>query len=631
MPIIDTWTGEKISQAQNAQQVKAIMGFGGVCVQDNSVDVLDMLRAFMEKAANESCGQCIPCRSGLKKLSVRLNALCNGESQADDVEYLSSIAHVVSAAARCDIGQTSPQALLDIIGKAPELLRAHKTIRGKYTALVTAPCINACPGHVQIPQYIENIRFRQFDQGLATVMARCPMPGTIGRVCERPCEKACKRGQNGAPLAIRHLKRFLFDQSNAQQQKNATTNATVTHSKSQKIAVVGAGPAGLSCAYYLSSMGFPVTVFEKQEASGGMAKYGIPDYRLPPHILAEEVARIQRLGCEIRYGVDVGKDISVTQLHDNGYKAIFIGAGAPFAPALGIEGEEAAPQGYVSGIHYLGETTKGKKIVHGSRLVVVGGGNVAMDCVRTARRHGFSDVQLLYRRTEKEMPADKNEISEAKEEGVNFHFLVAPLKLLHENGHVTGIVCQKMQLGDADASGRRRPVAIEGETLTIACDAVIHAIGQIVEVKYILQGLSEESETGMTPRHYLDADAFTGESPAFSHIFGGGDCVTGPKSLIAALAAGRRAALRIAEFVQDDDMTPSREELLEQSMQAMHFTYAEHELPPASAAPSMPVHTVPVEERLQSFVEVEQNSSEAEARREAERCLRCLRIIMIAE
>lgn len=632
MSILDTWIGEKVSVEH-----RAIMGFGGVTIQDSSVDVLDMIRSFMDKAALESCGQCFPCRNGLKGIAKRLNLLCEGESSEDDVAYLEKTAHFVMASARCDIGQTSPQALIDIIKNAPHLLKARKVNKGTYTSLVTAPCINACPGHVDIPTYIEKIRYRQFEEGMACVMNKCAMPGTIGRVCERPCEKACKRGQNDSPLAIRHLKRFLFDYSHVHgysevervQLENEKVKTQGVNVK-QKVAVIGAGPAGLSCAYYLARRGFFVTIFEKLEASGGMAKYGIPDYRLPAHILEEEVARVQALGVEIRYGIDIGKDLSIQELELQGFEATFIATGAPLAPGMRCEGENDCTHGFISGIEYLREATKGNKIISGKRVVVVGGGNVAMDCVRTALRHGFNDVQIVYRRTEQEMPADKMEIHEAKLEGVHFNFLVAPEKILQENGHVRGLSCQKMKLGEADASGRCAPIPIEGEKLVIDCDVIIHAIGQKVMVDYIVESLADEEKTGLDKYNNLNACDLTGKVHDFKNIFGGGDCVTGPKTLIAALAAGERAAAHIAHQLEGKYTIISEREKLEKALKDISLIAHTETPPPADNIQTMPIHMLDVEERLEGFKEVEKGSSDVEACKEASRCLRCLRIVMVA-
>lgn len=628
--LLDTWEGDKVPL-----KAKAIMGFAGLTIHDESVDVLDMMSAFMEKAAGESCGQCFPCRSGLKKIAKRLSTMCEGkkitEDNAENLAYIKDVASMISKGARCDIGQTSTKALIDIIDKAPNLLTPRKVQRQDYTSLVTAPCMNACPGHVDIPTYIERIRLRQFNKGLDCVLDKCAMPGTIGRVCNRPCESACKRGQNGEPISIRHLKRFLFDKKHIFSTSFAEKAiAQKPEQRKEKIAVIGAGPAGLSCAYYLSQVGFPVTIFEKHESAGGMAKFGIPDYRLPANILNIEVANLEKLGCEIRYGVDVGKDIRINELIEQGYKAIFIGTGAPNAPNLNCENEEHCTNGFVSGIEYLNEATKGNKIISGKRVVVVGGGNVAMDCVRTALRHGFEDVHIIYRRTEQEMPADKVEIHEAKLEGVQFNFLVAPIRIKHEDGHVRSIVCQKMKLGEPDASGRCRPVPIEGELLELECDVIIPAIGQKVALEYIIEGVPESTGTGLDKYKNLMADPLTGKVDGLPYIFGGGDCVTDPSTLISALAAGKRAALHMANFAMGEDICATEKEKLEQALHSINLLNDNDEAPITDLTEPMPLHVIPVEHRLEGFEEVEKGSSVKEACLEASRCLRCFRILMVA-
>ncbi len=617
MPAMDTWRGQK-----NSEELRALMGWGGLIVSDETVDVLDMLRAYYAAAAAESCGQCFPCRSGLKRIAQRLDALCEGKSQPDDRQYLRELADLVYDSARCDIGQTSPQPLLDVLAQAPHLLQARKTARATYSSLVTAPCINACPGHVDIPDYIEEIRFRRFGKGLEQVMRTCPMPGTIGRVCERPCEAACKRGLKGAPVAIRNLKRFLHDHN---ARRNPLPQPQSLPKNAKKVAIIGGGPAGLSCAYYLAQLGLAPTIFDRHEVCGGMAKFGIPDFRLPPSVLAREVSVAVAGGGKIRNGIEIGRHMTLDELHDEGFEAVFIATGAPHAPGMRCEGEESCPLGYLSGIHYLHEATLGRRPVSGTRLVVVGGGNVAMDCARTGLRHGFKEVNVVYRRTEEEMPADPVEVAETREEGARFTFLAAPLRIESTDGRVSGLVCQKMELGAADASGRRRPVPVEGAIFEIPCDAIVYAIGQKVALELILKGKGGALNKYRT----LDAHEITGEVSALPRIFGGGDCVTGPSSLIAALAAGRRAATHIAAHLNGTTQGPSPKEKLEHMLMQINMLAAE-KTPLEDPTPPMPIHALPVRERLRDFTEVETDPLEWEAVRESSRCLRCLRLVMAA-
>jgi formate dehydrogenase beta subunit len=491
--------------------------------------------------------------------------------------------------------------------------------RDRYDSLLTAPCINACPAHVDIPAYLEHVKNGRWVEAMTVVRNGCPMPGTIGRVCVRPCEENCRRNSLDAPLAIRGIKRFLADREQDQGMRIDEPRAS---EQSDKVAIVGAGPAGLSCAYYLGRLGYRTTVFEAQEGPGGMAAYGIPSYRLPRDVIAHEVTMVEALGAEIRYGVTVGKDISMDELEDQGYQAIFLGAGAPESSAMRCTGEEAGYQGFMPGIDFLARAARGNTPLAGKRVVVIGGGNVAMDCVRTARRLGFEDVNLLYRRTEREMPADRHEIREAKEEGVTFHFLVAPLEIMAENGVVTGLKCQRMGLGEPDASGRRRPMPIDGSEFVIDCDAVIPAVGQKGAMNQVISG-----EDCVTSWNTLMVDEATFQS-ARPQVFGGGDCATGPASLIAALAAGRKAAGFIDQYLKTRVCCSADRDVLEHLVSEGRVFDHEPDFtfPGGTVREEQPV--MEPDERICDFQEVEKGFSAVQARIEASRCLRCYRLLV---
>jgi formate dehydrogenase beta subunit len=448
------------------------------------------------------------------------------------------------------------------------------------------------------------------------------MPGTIGRVCVRPCESQCRRGCLDEPLAIRGVKRFLADQEMV-----AGIRADITPAPCQplKVAIVGAGPAGLSCAYYLALQGVRCTIYESQEGPGGMAAYGIPSYRLPREVLAHEVAMVEQLGAEIRYGVKVGEDLRLDGLIAKGYQAVFLAVGAPESSKMRCEGEDAGYRCFMTGVNFLAEAARGRTPLEGKRLVVIGGGNVAMDCVRTARRLGFDDVNLLYRRTEAEMPADPQEIAEAKEEGVHFHHLVAPVEIIAAGDNITGLKCRRMELGEPDASGRRRPVPVKGSEFIIACDTIIPAVGQVCIVDCVLP-----EEDALTPWKTLVVDRTTFQSDR-RHIFGGGDCVTGPATLIAALAAGKNAANFIGQYLQNGRCMPQTNDVLRTMMTSGPlFDTDETYIYPGNSCRVEPDILDP-HTRTKSFAEVEKGFSAAQARSEAARCLRCYRILLAAE
>ncbi len=636
IPVINTWQGgdrfmdlpnHTIRERFPGHAVKALMGWEGIIIWDREVDPVDMLDAYLKRAAAESCGQCTPCRLGTAQLTDIMDAICAGGGCEQDLERIRFLAVQIGRTARCDIGRTLTKPVLDLLDQYKDdfnaVIQGQRPVRhGQYAAMVTAPCISACPSNVDIPAYLENVHMDRWPQAMATVRRDCPMPGTIGRVCVRPCESNCRRGRLDAPLAIRAVKRFLADQEIFAQMETATPPA---RRQPQKVAIVGAGPAGLSCAYYLGMQGYGCTLFESQEGPGGMAAYGIPSYRLPRDVIAHEVAMVEKLGAEIRYGVKVGEDVPLEDLMAKGYQAVFLAVGAPESSKMRCEGEDAGYRCFMTGVNFLAEAARGRKPLEGKRLVVIGGGNVAMDCVRTARRLGFEDVNLLYRRTEAEMPADPQEIEEAKEEGVHFHHLVAPVEIMAEEGEITGLKCRRMELGEPDASGRRRPVPIEGSDFMIACDTIIPAVGQVCVVDCVLP-----EEDALTPWKTLVVDQTTFQSDK-KHIFGGGDCVTGPATLIAALAAGKNAARFIAQYLQQGRCTPDNTDVLRALVTSESlFDSNETFVYPGNSVRMQP-HILDPEFRIQNFTEVEKCFSATQARTEAARCLRCYRILLSAE
>ena len=559
-PVVDTWSGDEqeldlscLEAGHWKKMPRAVMGWKGVKIWDKDLDPVDLMAAYLNKAAEESCGQCTPCRLGTARMAALVQRVCRGEGKEADLDQIRHIVRQIGVTARCDLGRTLARPVLDLMDQFPKAFlaaaRGERVVQkgAAYAATLTAPCIQACPAHVDIPAYLENVRMGQWSRAMDTVRQGCPMPGTIGRVCVRPCESACRRGELDAPLSVRGVKRFLGDLEMAGELDAVSSD---TDTRPEKVAVVGAGPAGLSCAYYLGRQGIRTTVFEAQEGPGGMAAYGIPAYRLPRDVIAHEVRMVESLGAEVRYNTAIGRDISLEELADQGYKAVFVGAGAPAPSKMRCDGEDEGYENFMPGVDFLARAARGETPLSGKHVAVIGGGNVAMDCVRTCRRLGFSDINLIYRRTEAEMPADPHEIREAREEGVRFHFLVAPVKIIADARQtVTGLECMKMELGEPDSSGRRRPVPVENSQFVMACDAIIPAIGQTCTLDTFLP-----KEDGVLSRwNTLEVDSATGQS-THPHIFGGGDCVTGPSTLIAALAAGKKGALAIAGYLETGSM-----------------------------------------------------------------------------
>ena len=472
--------------------------------------------------------------------------------------------------------------------------------------LGTSPCKAACPTHISVQGYVALIAAGKYREALKLIKQENPFPAVCGRVCNHPCEADCMRGRVDAPVDIMHLKRFVAD---LDLQDATRFIPEKKEAQGKKVAVIGAGPAGLAAAYYLAVAGYAVTVFEALPVAGGWLSVGIPEYRLPKDIINAEIKIIADLGVDIKLNTRVGKDVLLADLRQ-GYDALFVGVGSQLSVLLDVPGEEL--EGVFSGIDYLKRVNLGEKIYLGEKVAVVGGGNVAMDAVRTAIRTGSKDVFVLYRRSRAEMPAAPEEIEEAEEEGIRMEFLVAPVRILGTNGKVSGVECLRMELGAADASGRRRPVPIRGSEFTIPVDAVISAIGQSNDLSF----LAEDSGISLNKWHNLDVDPVTFAAGA-AGVFAGGDVVTGPATVIKAINAGKEAAISIARYLEGEDMRAGRGRDWTQGLANEGNTASV----PKAPRVAMPMRAA--KERRGDFREAASGFSEAEARREAERCLAC--------
>ncbi len=469
----------------------------------------------------------------------------------------------------------------------------------------TSPCKVACPAHISVQGYVALAARGQYGEALKLVKEENPLPAICGRVCHHPCEAACKRGELDEPVAIDSIKRFVADLD----LRSETRFVPETKPKrDEKVAVIGSGPAGLSCAYYLAIEGYAVTVFEKLLVLGGMLSVGIPSYRLPRDIIAAEIDVIRDMGVAFRTGVEIGRDVTIAELRQQGFRAFFVAIGAHECKALGIPGEDL--RGVYPGVDFLREVNLGGSIPLGDRVAVIGGGNVAMDCVRTALRTGSSKPFILYRRGIEEMPANEEEIEECREEGIEILTLTHPVRVIGEGGAVKAIECVRMRLGAPDASGRRRPEVVPESELVIEVDAVIPAIGQ--ESDWAC--LTPECACQLSDWGTLRVDPLTLQSDD-ADIFAGGDAVTGPKTVIEAIAAGKQAAVSIDRFLRGQDLREGREK----EWQAVQDVRTEgYDRIPREHMPRMAP-----EARRAGFDEVQLGFTEEQVRREAERCLSC--------
>jgi len=472
--------------------VKAFIGWDGFFLADEGISVVALCRSYLEAAAREaSCGECFPCRVGTQIAAELLGKLCAGTADSADLGYLEEVLRDMTVASKCQIGQTVPRpvllALEHFAADFAARLGADRTLPDvRLITRISAPCLEACPAHLDIPTYVEYVKKRRYFDSSDVARVGCVLPTVLGRVCVRPCESHCRRANVDEPIQIKFLKRFAadFEASHGRPPQRQVEAAAAT---GKRIAVVGAGPAGLACAEKLALNGHAVTIFEALSEGGGMAAVGIPDYRLPRAVLGREIELIRRLGVTIAYGRRVGEPgLTWQDLQVQGFDALFIGVGAHQSNSPRIEGEDAGYEGFIHGVKFLREVALGRVPAQGKKMVVVGGGNVAIDCVRTALRLGFTDFNIVYRRTLKEMPADEVEIKDAVDERIKFNFLCNPTRLIaDEHGKLKAVELLRMELGEPDASGRRRPKPMPGSEFIMETDVLIPAIGQSPDLTFL--------------------------------------------------------------------------------------------------------------------------------------------------
>ncbi len=469
-----------------------------------------------------------------------------------------------------------------------------------------SPCTNACPDHVNAHAYVALVAQKKYPEALEVIKRTLPLPGVIGRVCPHPCEDACRRQEVDAPVSICTLKRFVADQVDIE-------NSPIPEitPRQEKVAVIGAGPAGLTAAYFLAIDGFQVTIFEALPVGGGMLRVGIPDYRLPPAVLEKEIRAIQRLGVKIQYDTALGRDITVDSLMADGFESVYLAVGAHASMKLNIPGEDT--EGVITGVRFLRESALYERKQASGHVVIVGGGDVAIDAARSATRMGADNVTILYRRTRAEMPARNEEIEDAIEEGIHIDFLMAPQEVVAENGKVSGLKCLRMELGQPDESGRRRPVPIEGSEFVVACDMIIPAIGQRVNPAF----LEGTSGIELTKWNTIVTDTISCETSR-SGVFAGGDAQSGPWIAIGAVAAGRRAAESIRRYIDKEDLKQGRDPI---EPPQKNFNPIPEKIEPQFREQ---MARIPVAERVSGFTEVEKGFTEEQALTEAGKCLNCM-------
>ncbi len=591
------------------QELGAIMGSGGLIVMDEESCMVDVARFFLEFVQEESCGKCVPCRVGTKRMLEIIERICAGKGQMEDIDTLIELGTQIKDTALCGLGQTAPNPVLSTLRHfrheyEEHILQKHCDA-GVCSALVRAPCQSACPAGVDVPGFVSLIAEKRYAEALTLHRERNPFAAVCARVCFHTCEDRCRRASLDDSVAIRSIKRFMVDQEVTIQHPMVWENAV---NAKRKIAIVGGGPAGLSCAYFLARLGYEPQVLEAEPRPGGMLAQTIPAYRLPRETLAREIRMIEALGVEIRTDQRLGKDFSLKDLREDGYEALFLGIGAPESVSLGIPGEMS--RGVVHATNFLRQYNIRGSVPVGRNVIVIGGGNAAIDAARTALRLGAEGVTVIYRRTQEQMPAYAEEIEEALHEGVALLDLTQPVEVVTGEKGVIGLACLPMQLGEFDRSGRRRATESSNGAFTLDADQIIIAIGQRLDHSV----LRSDQALSLSPSRFLLADQIYG-STSVPWIFAGGDAVTGPSSVVTAIAGGERAAVGMDRYLTGEEHAYWRE-------QKVVETNYDPDSDPVGY-PRENVRSIPVERRRSNFDEVELPWCESVAVRQASRCLRC--------
>jgi len=595
---------------ESLPELGAIMGSGGLVVMNEDTCMVDLARYFLEFIAEESCGKCTPCRVGTRIMLELVTKICEGRGEMADLTRLEELADYVRQASLCGLGQTAPNPVLSTLRYFRDEyiahIRDHHCKAGVCASLMYAPCTNACPAGVNVPAYMAFVAQGRYEDALRVHLRANPLPSVCGRVCPQWCIKKCRRADLEGPLAVRLVKRFMADQ----RQDYGDLYPEKAPPNGKRVGVVGSGPAGLTAAYYLTLMGYRVTVFERQPEAGGMLRYAIPEYRLPREYVDKEIAGLAGLGVEIRTGIEIGRDVTLGGLRAQGFEAFFLACGAGQEVRPDISGMDLP--GVYTGIDFLERVAKGEPITMGPDVLVVGGGDSAIDASRVARRRGARNITILYRRTRSEMPTNPIEIREAEIEGNTVEFLTNIGGITARDDGRLAVEVRKMRLGAFDKTGRRRPEEIPSAAETRVVDNVIIAIGQRCDVSNLLrdgQGLVTDGRGGVL------ADIRTGATNA-PFIFAGGDLVSGAATVVEAIAAGQVGARAIDRYLSPDV--------------GRVYLWEHPEAPAAPVDAEQEIETIaPVEQPLLTpeerliTLEVERTISADEARCEAGRCLRC--------
>jgi NADH-quinone oxidoreductase subunit F len=535
---------------ESLAQLGSIMGSGGMVVMDDDNCMVDVARYFIEFTHSESCGKCLPCRVGLNKSLRILSRITEGAGTVHHLGLLDELSRYIRECSLCGLGQTAPNPVLTTLRHFHHEFEDHIVARrcqaGVCEELALSPCENSCPLHMNIPRFLQLYKENRLDEAFVSVIMENPLPASTGRVCQHPCDSRCRRQTLDEPVNMREVHRFIADSvffSDRYEEILKRVLSRKLEPTGRKIAISGAGPAGLTAAFYLAMLGHEVTVYDSKSEAGGMLRFALPEYRLPKAALRREVELIERLGVKFIFNTRVGFDVPLNELADR-FDSVFISIGTWRESWVYQPGTEL--KGVYPALLFLEAVAKGESVPIGKNVAIIGGGNAAIDSARTALRRG-AEVTVFYRREHKDMPAIEEETQAARDEGAQFVFLAAPHRVIGDKaGNVKAIEIVRTTLGGYDASGRRKPVATD-EIRRYECDSVIFAIGESVDLDF-----ARASGLSLKPSGTIDVDRFSLESSR-AGFYAGGDVITGASNVSNAMAYGKQAARNIDMKLMESD------------------------------------------------------------------------------
>lgn len=596
---------------ENLAQLGSIMGSGGMVVMDEDNCMVDVARYFIEFTHSESCGKCVPCRVGLNKCLRILNRISEGAGTDRHLEILGELSRYIRDCSLCGLGQTAPNPVLTTLrhfrNEFEDHILGRRCAAGVCEELALSPCENSCPLHMNIPRYLQLYKENRLEEAFLSIILDNPLPASTGRVCQQLCGNRCRRQTTDQSVNMREVHRFVADSIFASDKFDPMVTAIIAlklEATGRKIAVVGAGPAGLTAAFYLAMLGHDVTVYDSKAEAGGMLRFALPEYRLPKSVLRQEIALIESLGVKFVLNTRIGVDLALNEL-DERFDMVFLSIGTWKESWVYQSGTEL--KGVYPALNFLEAVALGQDISLGKRVAIIGGGNAAIDSARTALRKGC-DVTVFYRREHKDMPAIEEETRAARDEGAKFVFLATPHRVVGDpKGNVKAIELVKTRLGEYDSSGRRKPVPTD-EIQRFDCDSVIFAIGETVDLDFVRASGLVLKESGT-----IEVNRFTLETSR-PHFFAGGDLVTGASNVSNAMAQGKQAARNIDLQLMEADR-----------WQRLYPQFEYDQTPPEEPSPNRrhSGHPVAAATRVRSHEEVVAGLTHEEATDEACRCLRC--------